>query len=117
MFCHILMPYEKKIENWGICGKRAILQGRINFLNRKGKTFDLDNNDLSELKADDMQPKLIHPDIISEISGVEIEAMYCSTESLDQFQLAKKKRLHHMQNGHLQCIRMQAWMLPIRPVE
>jgi hypothetical protein len=31
---------------------------------------------LSELKAVDEQPKLIHPDIISEIPGVETEDMY-----------------------------------------
>ena len=45
-------------------------------MNRKGEKFDWDNDDLADLKAVDEQPKLIHPDIISEIPGVETADMY-----------------------------------------
>ena len=54
----------KKFENWGKRSKRVILRGRIDFLNRKGEKFDLDNNDLVDLQAINEQPKLIPPDII-----------------------------------------------------
>ena len=45
-------------------------------MNRKGEQFDWNNDDLSELKTVDNQPKLVHKDIISEISSVETEDMY-----------------------------------------
>ena len=74
------MPYAdaipKHVENWGKCGQRAIFRGRINFLNKKGKQFDWDNDDSLDLKAVDEQPALIHPCIISKIPGLETEAMY-----------------------------------------
>ena len=44
-------------------------------MNRKGKKFDWDNSDLSELKVVDKQPKFIHPDIILEIPGIKTEDM------------------------------------------
>ena len=46
------------------------------FLIRKGNAFDWDNDDLLEFKAVEEQSKLIHPDIISEIPGVETEDMF-----------------------------------------
>ena len=39
-------------------------------------TNNWDNNNLADLKAVNDQPKLIHPDIIAEIPGVETEDMY-----------------------------------------
>ena len=49
---------------------------RENFFNRKGETFDWDNDNLEDLQAVNEQPKLVHPDIISEIPGVETADMY-----------------------------------------
>ena len=75
-----MLPYLdvifKEVENWGKRGKRATLRGRIDFLNRKGEKFDWDNNDFADLQAIDKQPKLVHPDIISEIPRVETADMY-----------------------------------------
>ena len=45
-------------------------------MNRKGETFDRDNGVLAELKSVKEQPKLLHPDIIAEVPGVETEDMY-----------------------------------------
>ena len=45
-------------------------------LNRKGKTFDWGNNDLSKLNVVDKQPKLIHSDVISELPSIETEDIY-----------------------------------------
>ena len=59
-----------KVENWDKRGKCTILRGRIDFLNRKGRTNYWDKNYFSELKAVDEQPKLIHLDITSEILGI-----------------------------------------------
>ena len=52
------------------------LRGRIDFLNQKGETFDCDNDDFADLKALNEQPKLVHPDIIAEISRVKTKDMY-----------------------------------------
>ena len=70
------MPYWKKICSWGKSGKRAILGRRIICLNRKGTKFDGENDDWTDLKAADKQPKLIHSDIMSEILGIETEDIY-----------------------------------------
>ena len=64
------------MEDWGKCSKRAILRGRIDFLNRKGETFDWDTNDLADLQAIGKQPKLVHLDIISEIPAVNTAGIY-----------------------------------------
>ena len=64
------------MENGEKRSKRAILRERIEFLNRKGENFNWDNDDLADLQAIDEQPKIIHPDIISEIPGVETADMY-----------------------------------------
>ena len=64
------------MENWDKHSKQAILRGRLDFLNRKGETFDWDNNKLADLQELTEQLKLIHPDIISEISRVKTEDMY-----------------------------------------
>ena len=45
-------------------------------MNRKGEKFDWDNDDLADLTAVNEQPKLVHPDIIAEIPGVETQDMY-----------------------------------------
>ena len=45
-------------------------------MNRRGEKFDWDNDDLVDLQAVNEQPKLVHPDIISEIPGVETTNMY-----------------------------------------
>ena len=64
------------MENWGKQSKQAILRGRIGILNRKGEIFDWDNDNLVDLQTIDKQPKLMHPDILSEIPGVKTSDMY-----------------------------------------
>ena len=46
----------KKIEEWGKKGAAAIKRGCIEFLNRAGKKFDWDNDDLSDLEVVSEQP-------------------------------------------------------------
>ena len=57
-------------------GKKAILKGQIKFLNQKGEKFDWDNDDLTEIEMADIEPKLVHPNYISEIPGIEVESDY-----------------------------------------
>ena len=105
-----ILPYPdailKKVENWGKRSKRAILRGRIDFLNRKGEKFDWDNDDLADLKAVDEQPKLVHPDIISEIPGIETADMY--DDIIGPTPDDGKKRLYHMLSARLKRTLMQA---------
>ena len=53
----------KKVEEWGKKGAAAIKRGCIEFLNRAGKKFDWDNDDLSELEVVSEQPKLVDPGV------------------------------------------------------
>ena len=58
----------KKANEWGKKDKRAILRGRIKFLNRKGDTFDWDNEVLDKFEVVDTEPKLIKSDVIAKLS-------------------------------------------------
>ena len=53
----------KKVEEWGKKGASAINRGCIDFLNRNGGNFDLENDDLSELEVVYEQPKLVDPGV------------------------------------------------------
>ena len=61
---------------WEKKGKKAIFKGQIKFLNRKGETFDWDNDNLTEIEMANKEPKLVQPDFISEIPGVEVDSDY-----------------------------------------
>ena len=45
-------------------------------MNRKEEKFDWDNNILTEIKMDDKEPKLVQPDFIAEIPGIEVKSDY-----------------------------------------
>ena len=45
-------------------------------MNRKEEKFDWDNDNLTEIKMDDKEPKLVQPDFIAEIPGIEVESNY-----------------------------------------
>ena len=45
-------------------------------MNQNGKKFDWKNDDLANLETDRTEEKLVHPDFISEIPGIETEADY-----------------------------------------
>ena len=46
------------------------------FLNQNGKKFDQENDDLANLETDRTKEKLVRPDFIAEIPGIETEANY-----------------------------------------
>ena len=66
----------RKANVLGEKGKKAILNGQIKFLNQEGERFDWDNDDLTEIKMADKEPKLVQPNFISEIPGIEVESNY-----------------------------------------
>ena len=65
---------------WGWNQKIKSEKIKLKFQNRKGGTFDWDNEDLEDNEnVEEGQEKLIHPDVISEIPGVELESEYENT--------------------------------------
>ena len=66
----------RKANEWGKKDNKAILKGQIKFLNRKGEKFDWDNDDLSEIEMAKKEPKLVQPNFIAEIPGIEVESDY-----------------------------------------
>ena len=61
---------------WGKKGKNSILKVQIKFLNRKGEKFDWDKNNLIEIEMADKEPKLVQPNFIAEIPGIEVKSDY-----------------------------------------
>ena len=66
----------RKANTRGKKDKKTILKGQIKFLNRKGKKFDWDNDNLTEIETADREPKLVQPNFIAEIPGIEVESDY-----------------------------------------
>ena len=66
----------RKANTWGKKVKKAILKGQIKFLNRKGEKFDWENEDLTEIEMADKETKLVHPNCIAEIPGIEVKSDY-----------------------------------------
>ena len=66
----------KKAEKWGKKGKSAVLRGQIKFLNRYGEKFDWDNDNLEEIKVSKMDEKLVQPDFIAGVPGIEVQGDY-----------------------------------------
>ena len=50
--------------------------GKIKFINRNGEKFDWDNDDLGEIEVLVKEPKLIQPDFIAEIPGIDMDSTY-----------------------------------------
>ena len=48
-------------------------------MNRHGEKFDWENDDLANLETDRTEKKLVHPDFIAEIPGIETGATYEDT--------------------------------------
>ena len=74
----IICPYRllRKANVWGKNGKKVILNGQIKLMNRKGKSFDLENDNLIEIEMADKEPNLVQPNFIAEIPGIEVESDY-----------------------------------------
>ena len=74
------MPWQDRLLNvansLGKRGKQAIQREHLKFLNRNCEKFDWEKDDLANLKTDRTEEKLVHPDFIAEIPGIEIEANY-----------------------------------------
>jgi hypothetical protein len=74
------MPWPDRLlkiaNSWGKKGKHAIQRGHLKFLNRNGEKFDWENDDLANLETNRTEDKLVHPDFIAEIPGIETEADY-----------------------------------------
>ena len=66
----------RKANAWGKKGKKAILKGQIKFMNRKGEKFDWDNDNLTEINMAYKEQKLVQPDFIAEIPGIEVDRYY-----------------------------------------
>ena len=63
----------KIVCEWGRKSKNLVMKDSIKFLNRKGKKFDWDNDKLSDLEVKKDPLKMIHPDILEELPGIELE--------------------------------------------
>ena len=61
-------------NQWVKKGRAEIMQGIIKFLNRNGENFDWDNDDLGEIEVVVKEPKLIKPDFIAEIPGIDMDS-------------------------------------------
>ena len=58
---------------WSRKSKKLIMKDSVQFLNRKGENFDWGNVKLSKLKVEKNPSKMIHPDILAELSGIEFQ--------------------------------------------
>ena len=52
------------------------MKDSVQFLNRKGEKFDWDDDELSELEVKTEPSKMIHPDILAELPGMELQRDY-----------------------------------------
>ena len=59
--------------DWGRKRKKLVMKDSIQFLKRKGKTFDWDNDEPSDLEVKKDPIKMIHPDIPAELPGIKLE--------------------------------------------
>ena len=59
---------------WGRKSKHLIHKESIPFLNLHHETFDWKNDDMSDLVVTKDQPKMIHPTIAADLTGIEVES-------------------------------------------
>ena len=71
----------KKASAWGRKSKEIIANNAIQFCNRHGGKFDWDNDDLSELEVTTDLPKMIHPDMVANLPGLELESVFPTPET------------------------------------
>ena len=89
------MPWPDKLlkiaNSWGKRGKYAIQRGHLKFLDQNGETFDWKNDNLANLEMDWTENKLIHPDFIAELPGIETETncegIMCPHSSIQDYTL------------------------------
>ena len=70
----------KVASAWGRKSKKLAMKDSIQFLNRKGEKFDWDYDKLSNLEVKTEPSKMIHPDILVELPGMELQCG-CNTPS------------------------------------
>ena len=67
----------KLVNNWGMQFKKENRKNKLELLNRHRKKFYWYNKQLDDDEnVEEFQQKLVHPDIIAEIPGVELENYY-----------------------------------------
>ena len=64
----------EKASAWGRQSKEIIATNAIQFCNRHGGKFDWDNDDLSKLQFTTELPNMIHPDMLANLPGIELES-------------------------------------------
>ena len=63
-----------KVNKWGERTKQEKYGKKLHFLNRHKLKFDWDNEELSEYEGLTEDPPKPHPEIVSELPGIELEA-------------------------------------------
>ena len=63
------------------------MEDSIQFLNRKGKKFNWDNDELSDLEVKKDPIKMIYPDIPAELPGIKLE---CDLNTLSRVTVHSK---------------------------
>ena len=61
----------KIASEWGSKSKKLVMRDSIQFLNRKGKKFNWENDELSDLEVNKDPIKMIQPDIPAEMPGIK----------------------------------------------
>ena len=49
------------------------MKDSVQFLNRKGEKFDWDNDKMSDLEVKTDPSKMIHPDLLAELPGIDFQ--------------------------------------------
>ena len=52
------------------------MRNKLEFLNRNGKKFDWENDDLAEIEVQTVEEKLVQPDFITKILVIPLESDY-----------------------------------------
>ena len=63
----------KIASEWGLKSKKLVMRDSIQFLNRKEKKFDWENDKMSDLEVKKDPIKMIHPDIPAKLPGIKLE--------------------------------------------
>ena len=64
----------KKASAWRQRSKEIIAKNAIQFRNCHVRKFDWEKDDLSELEVTTELPKMIHPDMVANLPGLELES-------------------------------------------
>ena len=70
----------KKASAWGQQSKEIIAKNATQFRNHHGGKFDWDNDYLSKLEVTTELPKMIHPDMVANLPGIELESDFPTPE-------------------------------------